>query len=91
MSKEELIEAIKAADVGPFREVRLITLVHHQGVNKDTVERICQELKEVNEEEAQELGRLKEVLQTIEPDVKALKEIKGTLEKIRRAGAREAK
>ena len=87
MSAEELIEAIKAADVGPFREVRLITLVHHQGVNRDTIDRIVQELKEVNDEEAHEVDRLKKTLQAIEPDVAVLKELKGVVGKLKATAA----
>lgn len=87
MSKEDLIEAIKAADVGPFREVRLITLVHHRGVNKETVNKICEELKEVNDEEAHELKHLQSVLKEVEPDVKVLKELKGVVGKIKQTAA----
>lgn len=87
MTKEDLIEAIRAADVGPFREVRLVTLVHHQGVNKVVIKQIVDELKEVNTEEVQELAELRKTLKTIEPDVRALKELKTVVGKIKAAAA----
>lgn len=87
MTKEDLIEAIKAADVGPFREVRLVTLVHHQGLNKEVVRQVVDELKEVNTAEAHELAELQKTLQTIEPDLKALKEIKTVVAKVKNTAA----
>ncbi|QQG49804.1 MAG: hypothetical protein HZB70_03340 [Candidatus Berkelbacteria bacterium] len=87
MSNEDLIEAIKAADVGPFREVRLVTLVHHKGVTPEVVETICKELKEVNDEEAHELNHLKQTLKAIEQDVETLKALKGVVGKIKKTAA----
>ena len=87
MTKEDLIEAIKAADVGPFREVRLVTLVHHQGVTPSVIKQVCDELKEVNDEEAHELSELKKTLRQIEPDVTALKELKTVVAKVKRTAA----
>lgn len=87
MTKEDLIEAIKAADVGPFREVRLITLVHHQGITKAVVRQVIEELKEVNSAETEELTQLKKTLRAIEPDLNALKEIKTVVQKIKSTAA----
>ncbi len=87
MSKEDLIEAIKAADVGPFREVRLVTLVHHQGVTPQVVHQVVDELKQVNDEEGHELAELKKTLRDLEPDVAALKELKTVVTKIKKAAA----
>lgn len=87
MSKEDLIEAIKAADVGPFREVRLVTLVHHQGVTNQVVKQVVEELKQVNEEEGHELAELKKTLRQLEPDVAALKELKTVVTKIKKTAA----
>jgi len=87
MTKEDLIDAIKAADVGPFREVRLITLVHHQGVTKDVVHQVVEELKEVNAEEVRELAEIRKTLKALEPDVQALKELKTVITKIKTTAA----
>jgi hypothetical protein len=87
MSKEDLIDAIKAADVGPFREVRLVTLVHHQGVTKEVIHQVVDELKEVNDEEVQELAELRKTLKAIETDTQALKELKTVIDKIKTTAA----
>lgn len=87
MTKEDLIEAIKAADVGPFREVRLVTLVHHQGVTKEVIKQIVGELREVNDEEVNELAELRKTLKTIEPDAQALKELKTVIDKVKATAA----
>lgn len=87
MSKEELIEAIKAADVGPFREVRLITLVHHKGVTDGVIDQVASELKEVNDVETEEMNHLKSVLKKIEPDIETLKELKKVVGKIKKITA----
>ncbi len=87
MTKEDLIEAIKAADIGPFREVRLITLVHHQGVTPTVVKQIVAELKEVNAHEAHELVELRKTLKAVEPDIAALKEMKTVISKVKKAAA----
>ncbi len=87
MTKEDLIEGIRAADVGPFREVRLVTLVHHQGVTKAVLRQVVDELKEVNAEEVQELAEIRRTLKELEPDVRALKELKTVIGKIKATAA----
>ncbi len=87
MTKEDLIDAIKAADVGPFREVRLITLVHHKGVTAAVIDQVVSELKEVNDVETAEMNRLQNVLEKIEPDIQTLKELKKVVGKINKLAA----
>jgi hypothetical protein len=82
MTVEDLAGAIRAADVGPFREVRLITMVHQQGVTKESLNQVIKEIKEVKEEERLELEGLKHYVQSVAPEVEAFKDLQDLLKKV---------
>ncbi len=85
MSVEELVGAIKAADIGPFREVRLVTLVHQTGPTKETVAQVIKEIKEVTAEEKLELQGLRTFLDTVAGEIETVKELNELLKKVSKA------
>jgi|GEM_PF-3991665 len=82
MSPETLIEAIKAADLGPFREVRLITLVHQKGVTPAVREQVIKEIHEVNEQERASNQHLKAYIKELETCLRDLEKLEAVAERL---------
>lgn len=82
MSSEELIEGIKAADIGPFREVRLITLVHHRGATPDVRAQIAREIREVVLKERADNEQLKAYIKELDRTLQDLSALSQTAKKV---------